>query len=70
MIASCDVVMLTPAGYCKQIDGLPMGSPCAPLLANGWLSQYDDRIRDSAKIYFRYMDDIFRDIKASKYETS
>ena len=69
MIASCDVVMLTPAGYCKQIDGLAMGSPCAPLLANGWLSQYDDRIRDSAKIYFRYMDDIFRGIKASKYET-
>ena len=43
--------------------------PCAPLLANGWLSQYDNRIRDNAKIFFRYMDDIFRDIKESQYET-
>ena len=69
MISSCDVVMLTPAGYYKQIDGLAMGSPCAPLLANGWLSQYDNRIRDDAKIFFRYMDDIFREIKESQYDT-
>ena len=62
MIASCNVIMLTPDGYYRQIDGLAMGSPCAPLLANGWLSQFDSQIKDSAKIYFRFMDDIFREI--------
>ena len=34
-IASCDVVMSTHDGYYKQIDGLAMGSPPAPHLANG-----------------------------------
>ena len=46
-----------------------MGSPCAPLLANGWLSQYDSQIRDNAKLYFRYMDDIFREIADAKYDS-
>ena len=40
-LASCNVVMSTCDGYYTQIDGLAMGSPCAPLLANGWLSQFD-----------------------------
>ena len=31
-------------------------------LANGWLSQYDPKIRGEAKLYFRYMDDIVREI--------
>ena len=50
-LASCDVIMLTPDGYYRQVDGLAMGSPCAPLLANGWLSQYDSQIRDNANLY-------------------
>ena len=29
-LASCDVVMLTPDGYYKQVDGLAMGSPYVP----------------------------------------
>ena len=33
-IASCNVVMSTCDVYYRQIDGLAMGSPCAPLLAN------------------------------------
>ena len=41
-----------------------MGSPPAPPLANGWLFKYDHRIRDNAKLYSRYMDDIIRSIKA------
>ena len=67
-LASCDVVMSTPEGYYKQVDGLAMGSPCAPLLANGWLSQYDPHIKDNAKLYFRYMDDIFREIDEKQCE--
>ena len=40
-IASCDVLMSTHDGYYRQTDGLAMGSPPAPHLANGWLSKYD-----------------------------
>ena len=65
-IASCNVLMSTCDGYYIQKDGLAMGSPCAPLLANGWLSQFDRDIKGDAKIYFRYMDDIFRNIVANK----
>lgn len=53
--------MLTHDGYYVQKDGLAMGSPPAPHLANGWLSQYDDEIRAESKLYFRYMDDIVKD---------
>ena len=42
-----------------------MGSPPAPYIANGWLSMYDDRIKDNAKVFGRYMDDILRDIKSA-----
>ena len=69
LLASSNVVMLTADGYYRQIEGLAMGSPCAPLLANGWLSQFDSSIKDNAKVYFRYMDDIGREINISKYET-
>ena len=44
-IASCDVVMSTHDGFFKQVDGLAMGSPPAPHLANGWLSQYRSQYR-------------------------
>ena len=60
-IACCEVLMLTHDGYYVQKDGLAMGSPPAPHLANGWLSQYDDEIRAESKLYFRYMDDIVKD---------
>ena len=62
-IASCDVVMSTHDGFFKQVDGLAMGSPPAPHLANGWLSQFENVIRDDARIYDRYMDDILRECK-------
>ena len=45
-----------------------MGSPPAPHLANGWLSQFEATIRGDAKIYERYMDDILREIKENKAE--
>ena len=59
-ICSIDVLMSTPSGYYRQIDGLAMGSPPAPLVANGWLSKYDNQIKGNAKLYTRYMDDILR----------
>ena len=67
-IASCGVIMSTHDGYYKQIDGLAMGSPPAPHLANGWLSQFEDVIRGDAKLYERYMDDILREIAKSIFE--
>ena len=60
--------MSTCDGYYTQVDGLAMGSPCAPLLANGWLNQFDQDIKGDAKLYFRYMDDIFRNIVANKLQ--
>ena len=55
-------------GFYKQIDGLEMGSAPAPFLANGWLSQFDAQIKGNAKIYFRYMDDIVREIPENQIE--
>ena len=62
-LALVNVIMLTHAGVHKQVDGLAMGSAPAPHLANGWLSKYDPAIQDEARLFARYMDDIFRNIK-------
>ena len=45
-----------------------MGSPPAPHLANGWLSQFDDTIKGDAVLYARYMDDIIQNIKRVQIE--
>ena len=66
MLASCNVLMSTHDGYYIQKDGLAMGCPPAPFLANGWMSQYDKDIRGNSKIFFRYMDDVIQDLKASE----
>ena len=58
-----NVLMLAHDGYYFQIDGLAMGSPPAPHIANGWLSKFDENVTGDAKIYSRFMDDILRDIK-------
>ena len=65
-LCTCNVVMKTHDGFYRQTDGLAMGSPPAPLIANGWLSQYDPQIRENAKLYDRYMDDILRSIKRTE----
>ena len=57
-LASCNVVIGTHDGWYKQVEGLAMGSAPAPCLANGWLSQFDSRIRGDSSLYSRYMDDI------------
>ena len=67
-VASRAVVLPTHDGFYKQVDGLALGSPPAPDLANGWLSQFENLIKDDAKIYERYMDDILREIKCSQVE--
>lgn len=68
-LCACDVLMLTHDGFYKQVDGLAMGSPPAPLLANGWLSKYDPTIQGDAKLYYRYMDDIIRSIKRHEIDS-
>ena len=68
-IASCEVVLSTHDDFYKQVNGLAMGRAPAPLLANGWLSQFENLIiKDDAKIYERYMDDVVREIKCSQVE--
>ena len=67
-IASCNVIMSTHDGLYQQIDGLAMGSPPAPHLANGWMSQFDPVIKEGSSIYERYMDDIIQDLHKNKYE--
>ena len=67
-LASKDVVMLTHNGYYVQKDGLAMGSPPAPLLANIWLAKFDNDIKDDAKLFDRYMDDIIRSIRLNQIE--
>ena len=67
-LCTCNVQMLTHDGYYRQVDGLAMGVPPAPYLANGWLSKKDRQIMDNAKLKARYMDDIIRSIKASEIE--
>ena len=67
-LACCDVVISTHRGYYRQTDGLAMGSPAAPALANGWLSQFEDTIKADSKLYERYMDDILCTAKTEKVE--
>ena len=46
-----------------------MGSPTAPHLANGWMSQFDTVIKGTSKIFTHYMDDILQEMKTSDIET-
>ena len=51
--------------YYKQIDGVTMGSPLGPTLANLFLTYYKDRRFDNCPLQFRprcysrYVDDVF-----------
>lgn len=67
-LCSCNVLMLSHDGFYRQTDGLAMGSPPAPSLANGWLSKFDAKVKDDAALYSRYMDDILRNIKTNKID--
>ena len=50
-IASCNVIMSTNDGLYEQTDGLAMGSPPAPHLANAWMSQFDSTIQGTSSLY-------------------
>ena len=62
-LACCNVVFSTHRGYMVQREGLAMGSPPAPHLANGWLSTFDSMIQGNACLYERYMDDVLSAVK-------
>ena len=64
-LACCDVVFSTHRGYFTQIEGLAMGAPPAPCLANGWLSTFDPLIQDDSRLYERYMDDVLCVVRKS-----
>ena len=63
-IATCETHCLFKGKFYDQIDGVAMGSPLAPVLANlfmghyekGWLSNYDGASRS---YYARHVDDVF-----------
>ena len=65
-LACCNVIFSTHQGYYIQKDGLAMGSPPAPHLANGWLSQFDNVIRDNSVLYERYMDDVLTVVRKDR----
>ena len=46
-----------------------MVSPPAPMVANEWLSKFDQRIKGDAVLCSRYMDDILRNINHRAVET-
>ena len=62
-LSSTDVAMATHDGYYVQKDGFTMGSTPAPHLANISLANKETQIKDDAKLFERYMDDIIRTIK-------
>ena len=48
----------------KQIDGVAMGSPLGPTLANFFLANLENKLMNKTngfypKIYLRYVDDVF-----------
>ena len=68
ILCSVNVLMSTQDRYYFQTDGLAMGSPPAPHFANGWLSQFENTIRENSDIYFRYMDDILQELSKNECE--
>ena len=48
-----NVIMLTTDGIYEQKEGLAMGSPASPLLANLWLLQFESVFKDTDLMIFR-----------------
>ena len=65
VIATQDSMFIFDGKYYKQVDGVAMGSPLGPILANIFLSHWEEKwlnkCSDSFKpsFYRRYVDDIF-----------
>ena len=62
--------MSTHDGWYIQKDSVEMGTPSAPHLANGWMSQFNQTIKGDAKFYTRYMDYIFGGIECEQSDTT
>ena len=45
-----------------------MGRPPPPLVANGWMSTFENKIKGNDKLYARYMDDILCNIKKTEID--
>ena len=52
----------------NSFDGLAMGSPSAPHLANALMSRFDNSIKGNSKLYHGYMDDIILEKKQTDTE--
>ena len=63
--------MLTNDGYCIEKEGLAMGSPLLALLANVWLTQFDERCKTmKSKWYYRNVDDVFMTLREDVIEST
>ena len=70
-LALNNIVMLTNDGYYIQKEGLAMGSPLSALLANVWLTQFDERFKAmKSKWYYRYVDDVFMTLHEDVIEST
>ncbi|CAF3386823.1 unnamed protein product [Rotaria sp. Silwood2] len=62
-LSVCDAPFRFQNKIYKQIDGVAMGSPLAPILANLWLQRIEQKLNRFSKnrpiIWLRYVDDIF-----------
>ena len=58
--------------YYLQIDGVAMGSPVAPVIANIWMEHFEEKALatgpDLIRLWLRYVDDIFCIIRGTRQE--
>ena len=63
LILACEGIFMYKGKYFKQLDGVAMGSPLGPSLANFFLGHLETHIIQNSvyfpKFYCRYVDDIF-----------
>ena len=63
-----NVIIHTPNGTFKQVEGLSMESQPAPQLANVWMSQFEEHIKGDSDFFARYVDDILVDVREEEIE--
>ncbi len=72
-IAVKDVVFVCNGNFYKQTDGVAMGSPLGPTLANAFLAYHEQHWIDNCPgefkpvIYRRYVDDVFALFKSTEH---